>query len=56
VNDNEARVAREMEIGLDKTGAQLDRAFKSGQRIFRRMAGSSPVRYDPWFSHDLGLS
>jgi hypothetical protein len=45
-----------VEIGLDETGAQLDRTLKRHQSIFRRMARSSPVRYDPWFSHDVTLS
>ena len=38
VNRDEVSVACEMQIGFDERRAQLDRSFKSGKRVLRRMA------------------
>ena len=52
VNRHEARVARQVQIGLDETGAQRHRALERRHGIFRRVSGSAAMRDDPGFPHE----
>src|SRR3984957_2152849 len=54
VDGDEARVARQMQVGLDETGAQLDGTFKRYESVLRCVAGSAAMCDDPGFSHELG--
>src|SRR2546425_2265916 len=44
VQGEEVRVARKMQVGLNERCAQRHRAPEGGQRIFRRVTGSSAMR------------
>src|SRR6516164_1910270 len=43
VDGDEVSVASQVQVGFDKSGALRDRAAKSGQRIFRGVAGCASV-------------
>src|ERR1700693_4190764 len=53
VDGDEARIACQMQVSLDKTCSQLDGTLKRYKRVLRCVAGSAPMCYDPWFSHEL---
>src|SRR5580704_18563675 len=52
MDGDEARVARELEVGLDERSSERDGATKCGQSIFRRVARRSSMCND---QHGCGL-
>jgi hypothetical protein len=46
MNRDEAGVARELQIGLDESGAERDGSTKCGQSVLRRMSRRPSMCYD----------
>ena len=54
MNRHEPRVARQVQVGFNKSSPQFDGALISRERVLRGMPGRPAMRNDPRFSHDLG--